>query len=76
MKAESLPPEPPVKPLESDTALATQCEFHVVATRKLDERTPSQHSITLETLVDLAGASVRFDPLASAVEGAAAPTIL
>ena len=51
-----------IDPLDLD-----QWRFWVVATRVLNERTRSQHSITLHSLEKLAGPSVAFNDLADAV---------
>jgi hypothetical protein len=45
----------------------SQWKFYVVPTRVLDERERSQHSITLTSLRNLAGASVGFSKLRDAV---------
>ena len=47
-----------------------QWRFYVLPTTKLDDRTRSQHSITLKSLEGLAGDSIGFDGLASAVKHA------
>jgi hypothetical protein len=48
-----------------------QWEFYVLATKALNERKRSQHSITLPSLKKLAGNAVTFDELAAAVKEAA-----
>ena len=48
-----------------------QWQFYVLPTRVLDERTRSQHSITLATLKRLAGEVVSYSELAKAVRIAA-----
>jgi hypothetical protein len=48
-----------------------QWEFYVVATRKLDARTRSQHSITLRSLIGLCPQSVNYADLAARVESEA-----
>lgn len=48
-----------------------QWEFYVLPTRALNERTRSQHSITLPSLRRLSGGPLAFDKLASAVASAA-----
>ena len=45
----------------------SQWEFFVLPTLKLDERTRSQHSITLRTLEQLSGESVGYSELKAAV---------
>jgi hypothetical protein len=50
----------------------SQWEFYVLPTRILDERTRSQHSITLPTLSRLSDGSVGYRDLAEKVEEAAA----
>lgn len=54
-----------IDPLQLD-----QWEFHVLATQVLDERKRSQHSVTLNSLRDLAGPAVSFSALREAVRGA------
>ena len=49
-----------------------QWHFYVLPTDVLDSRTRSQHSITLKSLEDLAGAHVGFSSLAASVRRAAA----
>jgi len=61
------PDKATLKPLD-----VSQWEFHVLSTRKLDERTRSQHSITLPSLTELSGGAVPYGDLAKAVETAAA----
>jgi hypothetical protein len=48
-----------------------QWQFWAVATQALDERSRSQHSITLRSLNGLAGDSVRFPDLREAIQRAA-----
>jgi hypothetical protein len=48
-----------------------QWRFHVLATSVLDARTRSQHSVTLESLEQLAGPPVEYSRLGQAVEDAA-----
>ncbi len=47
----------------------SQWEFYVLPTATLDARTRSQHSITLKSLQNLCSGAVRYEDLASAVEG-------
>lgn len=49
----------------------SQWGFFVVPTRLLNERTRSQHSITLNSVVALVGEAISYGELAEAVEGAA-----
>jgi hypothetical protein len=46
-----------------------QWDFYVLPTSVLDKRTRSQHSITLNTLVDLTGGSVDYFHLAGKIKG-------
>jgi len=55
--------KPTVDPLN-----VNQWRFYVLPTRVLDERTRSQHSITLKTLDRLSGGPVLFDGLKARVE--------
>lgn len=50
----------------------SQWQFYVLATRCLDERQRSQHSITLKSLETLCGRSLRYDEIRDAVEMAGA----
>jgi hypothetical protein len=59
--------KPTLDPLNLD-----QWQFFVLPTRALDNRTRSQHSITLRSLETLAGPAIGFARLAEAVENAAA----
>ena len=52
----------------------SQWEFYVLATKQLNERTRSQHSITLKSLQALAGAAVRYSELASHVSEVTNPS--
>lgn len=61
--------KPTIDPLD-----LSQWRFYVLPTRILDERTRSQHSITLNTLERLAGGSVGYTQLRSAIEEAASLT--
>ena len=49
-----------------------QWQFYVLPTSVLDQRTRSQHSITLPTLERLAGEAMNYSQLAKAVRTAAA----
>ena len=57
--------KPSVSPLD-----ASHWQFYVLATRVLDARTRSQHSITLRTLEKLSGGALKFDEVNQAVENA------
>jgi len=59
--------KPTVDPLD-----LSQWVFYVLPTSVLDQRTRSQHSITLPTLQRLAGQGVRYSELAAVVRTAAA----
>lgn len=48
-----------------------QWEFYVLPTRTLNERTRSQHSITLPSLRELSGGPRTFEQLRNAVDHAA-----
>ncbi len=58
--------KPTLDPLNLD-----QWQFWAVSTRDLDERSRSQHSITLRSLRNLAGDPVDFSNLTAAIEQAA-----
>jgi hypothetical protein len=55
--------KPTVDPLN-----VSQWEFYVVPTTALDERTRSQHSITLKSLAELSGGSVGYSQLAEKIK--------
>jgi hypothetical protein len=57
--------KPTVSPLD-----VSQWQFYVLATRILDARTRSQHSITLRTLEKLSEGPLKFDEVKQAVENA------
>lgn len=59
-----------------DPTKLEQWSFWVLPTHKLDERTRSQHSITLRSLQGLAGESLGFDQLVDAVMAAGRRSML
>lgn len=54
-----------------DPLNVAQWEFYVLPTRTLNERTRSQHSITLPSLQKISGGALTFEQLRSAVTFAA-----
>ena len=54
-----------------DVLDVSQWEFHALPTFELDQRTRSQHSITLKSLRALAGAAIPYSGLARAIHDAA-----